>query len=131
VSKVLLDTCAFVWAILEPGSLTEQTRDILEDKGTTVFFSPLSCAEVACAVERKRLKLDQHWRTWFNYWVVKNGWNERVIDSEVTQEAYSLPSPFHRDPVDRIIVATARIERCPVVTGDQLILQYPHVQTLR
>lgn len=41
-----------------------------------------------------------------------------------------LPQPFHRDPADQIIVATARIYQCPLVTMDTLIRAYPHVQLL-
>jgi PIN domain nuclease of toxin-antitoxin system len=38
--------------------------------------------------------------------------------------AYDLPEPFHRDPADRLIVATARLLQVPVVTSDQRILTY-------
>jgi len=41
-----------------------------------------------------------------------------------------LPDPFHRDPADRIIVATARKLQCPIVTADHKILEYPHVETM-
>jgi PIN domain nuclease of toxin-antitoxin system len=34
---------------------------------------------------------------------------------------------FHRDPADQIIVATARIHDCPLVTQDAKILAYSHV----
>jgi len=37
------------------------------------------------------------------------------------EEAYSLPEPFHADPADRLIAATARIHRL-TVTGDRLLL---------
>jgi PIN domain nuclease of toxin-antitoxin system len=52
------------------------------------------------------------------------------IGLDVVEEAYSLPEPFHRDPADRIIVATARRRDCPVVTADAKIRGYPHVRTL-
>jgi PIN domain nuclease of toxin-antitoxin system len=41
-----------------------------------------------------------------------------------------LPAPFHRDTADQIIVATARIRGCPLLTADKRILGYPHVKTL-
>jgi PIN domain nuclease of toxin-antitoxin system len=46
------------------------------------------------------------------------------------EEAYSLPETFHRDPADRIVVATARALNAPVVTADEKILGYPHVDTI-
>ncbi|MEG4629701.1 hypothetical protein QUB56_08775 [Microcoleus sp. AR_TQ3_B6] len=38
---------------------------------------------------------------------------------------------FHRHPADPIIVATAKIHGCPVLTADGKILAYPEVQTLK
>lgn len=42
-----------------------------------------------------------------------------------------LPGDFHRDPADQIIVATARIHDCPLLTVDDKILNYPHVKLLK
>jgi PIN domain nuclease of toxin-antitoxin system len=41
-----------------------------------------------------------------------------------------LPQPFHNDPADQIIVATAREENATILTKDQGILDYRHVQSL-
>jgi PIN domain nuclease of toxin-antitoxin system len=60
---------------------------------------------------------------------------ERLISPistlEIAAEAYDLPGNFHKDPIDRVLVATARIERLTLVTADDLILRYAHVKTLR
>jgi len=39
-------------------------------------------------------------------------------------------SRFHTDPADRIIVATARLAKIPIVTNDTKIQKYPHVETI-
>ena len=41
-----------------------------------------------------------------------------------------LPRPFHDDPADQIIVATAREENATLLTKDEKILTYRHVQSL-
>jgi len=41
-----------------------------------------------------------------------------------------LPQPFHNDPADQIIVATAREENATVLTKDKNILEYKHVKSL-
>lgn len=46
------------------------------------------------------------------------------LSVEIALGAYRLPEPFHRDPADRIIVATARLLGAPVVTSDRRILAY-------
>ena len=46
----------------------------------------------------------------------------------IAVESTILPGAFNRDPADQIIVATARILDCPIITTDQKILAYPHVK---
>ena len=45
-------------------------------------------------------------------------------------EAYALPGAFHKDPADRILVATAREHLLTLVTADERILAYDGVETL-
>ncbi len=49
------------------------------------------------------------------------------LSHEIAVESYNLPEPFHRDPVDRTLVATARCHRLTLLTADKRILSYPHV----
>ncbi len=128
--KVVLDTCTLIWSIAEPENLTPLARKTLTEEDTEVYVSPISCAELACAVNRGRVHLDQHWRSWFRYYVQLNDWCLVDIDLSTIEEAYSLPEPFHRDPADRIIVASARRLACPIVTADAKIINYPHVETV-
>jgi PIN domain nuclease of toxin-antitoxin system len=130
IVKVLLDTCALVWAISEPQAMSRIARDVLSSRDTEACVSPISCAEVACAVERGRLVLDRHWKLWFRHFVEINDWQTVDIDLPIVEEAYSLPNPFHRDPADRILVATARVLSCPLMTADRKLLDYPHVDTI-
>lgn len=41
-----------------------------------------------------------------------------------------LPQPFHGDPADQMIVASARHHRASLVIGDRNLRRYPHVQTI-
>lgn len=69
-----------------------------------------------------------------------NEWIEEALASpgvrllpltpEVAVESTRLPSAFHKDPADQIIVATARIMDRPLVTYDTKILAYQHVKLL-
>ncbi len=128
--KVLLDTCAIIWAIALPRELSARARSVLQDPETEVFYCPLSCAEVAWAVARKRIVLDRHWKLWFRHYVDMSGWECVPVDLDIVEEAYSLAEPFHADPVDRLLVATARMHGLHLITADEKILAYPHVRTL-
>jgi PIN domain nuclease of toxin-antitoxin system len=50
------------------------------------------------------------------------------LSPEIAVESTQLPGSFHRDPADQIIVATARLYDCLLVTIDRLIRAYPHVR---
>jgi len=45
-------------------------------------------------------------------------------------ESCALPQPFHGDPADQIIVATARTFTATLVTRDDRLREYEHVRTL-
>ena len=128
--KLILDTCAILWAVAAPEKLSSHAREMMSLDSTEVFLSPISSAEIACGVERKRIELDRHWKVWFRYFINLNGWQVIPIDLDIMEEAYSLPESFHQDPADRLIVAAARLNSLTVVTGDRKILDYPHVRAV-
>jgi PIN domain nuclease of toxin-antitoxin system len=127
--KVLLDTCAVIFAAQDPNRLSKTARDLLIDENNVVFASTVTAGELACLAERKRIVLPRHWKTWFRDCVERNGWNLLPLTIEIMEEAYSLPDPIHRDPVDRILIATGRLEDMTIITTDRLILGYPHVRS--
>ena len=95
-----------------------------------IRVSVISLAELACAVERRRVMIDMHWKKWFRFYTELNGWQVENISLEIVEEAYSLPDVFHSDPADRIITATARLSDCTIITADKKILEYPHVNSM-
>ena len=48
---------------------------------------------------------------------------------EIAMKAYTIPELFHKDPADRILVATALTEDLTFITADEQILDYPHVNS--
>jgi PIN domain nuclease of toxin-antitoxin system len=128
--KFILDTCAIIWAVADEAQIPSRCRTALTAPDSAIFVSPISAAEIACAVERGRLTLDRHWKRWFRHFIDCNGWEIVPVDLDIIEEAYSLPGEFHADPADRIIVATARRCGLVAVTADRKILEYPHVDVL-
>lgn len=63
--RVLLDTCAILWAVGAPQRLSARARTVLKEPETEVFVLAISAAEITCACERRRIALDRHWKTWF------------------------------------------------------------------
>ncbi|MCC5842990.1 MAG: type II toxin-antitoxin system VapC family toxin [Verrucomicrobia bacterium] len=124
--NVLLDTCAILHLSIAAPCVTAATHKILAD-AESVFLSPISTAELACLQERGRIQLPMHWKPWLRAAIAENGWEISPISLDIMEEAYSLPGTFHSDPADRVLTATARLERLLLLTTDQKILEYPHV----
>lgn len=129
--KLLLDTCALLHFSVQPERLSEEALAAIGEPAAEIWTSVISIAELACLVERGRLRLGSHWKTWFRTLLRTNGWNPLPITAEIIEEAWSLPEPIHRDPADRVLIASARVHRMTLVTTDTLILDYPHVPSLR
>jgi len=51
------------------------------------------------------------------------------LDPAIAVRSTKLPGEFHPDPADRIIVATALENAVPIISPDERIRSYPHVQS--
>ena len=128
--KLLLDTCCIIWSISQPTALSKTAKTLLTVGESEIHVSVISVAEIACAVERGRIAIDRHWKKWFRHYISLNGWEVDSIDLDIMEEAYSLPETFHADPADRIITATSRLRNYTLLTADNKILSYPHVNAV-
>jgi PIN domain nuclease of toxin-antitoxin system len=81
-------------------------------------------------VENGRLELPVSLEKWFEQALNYPGIRVIELTPAISMESTRLPGEFHRDPADQIIVATARVHNCPLVTSDERILNYPHVKTI-
>lgn len=93
-------------------------------------MSAISCWEVAKLVEYGRLTLSCPIAEWFDQALAYPGIQLLPLTPRIAVESTQLPGTFHRDPADQIIVATARVYDCPLLTTDDKILHYPHVKLL-
>lgn len=128
---IVLDTHIWVWWIYNDDRLTDKQRAIVqgaEDEGLGI--SVISCWEVAKLVELKKLVLHCSIEEWLETALHYPGIQLLPLTPEIAVESTQLPGDFHRDPADQIIVATARLYDCPLLTVDQKILNYPHIRLL-
>lgn len=128
---IVLDTHAWVWWVHGDRRLTEtQARVIEEAESGVVGVSAISCWEVAKLVERGRMVLSRPLEEWFGLALGYPGVRVLELSPEVAVASTRLPGGFHRDPADQIIVATARVRGWPLVTSDEKMLSYEHVETV-
>lgn len=128
---IVLDTHVWVWWVHGDEQLAEnQVRAIQLNEDDIIGVSAISCWEVAKLVERGRLELSTPVEKWIEQALGYPGIRLLELSPEISIESTRLPGEFHRDPADQIIVATARIYDCPLVTSDGRIIEYPFVKTI-
>jgi len=129
---IVFDTHAWVWFLSNPELLSKKAKryvDVaVEEKA--IMISSISAWEVALLVARKRLILTLELSNWIAKSEMLPFLKFIPVDNSVAIKSVNLPQPLHRDPADRIIIATAISLGAPIVTKDEKILNYPHVQTI-
>lgn len=125
----LLDTHVWVWSQLEPERLGPDTLALLEDPLEALYVCTVSTLEIARLCETGRLELSVAVDAWAEASLELLSARTLELSHRIAALAYTLPAPFHRDPADRILVATARHHDLTLLTTDQRILAYPHVRS--
>jgi PIN domain nuclease of toxin-antitoxin system len=126
---IVLDTHIWVWWVHGDDKLPSKHKAYLQDNESAgLGVSAISCWEVAKLVEHGRLSLPIPVGEWLDQALAYPGVRLLELTPRIAVESTQLPGEFHRDPADQIIVATARVYDCPLVTLDGKILNYQHVQ---
>ncbi len=129
---IVLDTHIWVWWVHDDARLTAMQRKWLaENEAHGLGVSVISCWEIAKLIEHKRLVLPCPVVDWFAQALAYPGIRLLDLTLHIALESTQLPGSFHRDPADQLIVATARIHDCSLLTADAKLLSYAHVKTLK
>jgi PIN domain nuclease of toxin-antitoxin system len=124
---LLLDTCAIIW-LFEQQPMTRESRDAIQDAARTdgVLVSPVSAWEIGMLASRAstRARFDPSPSIWLGDVLRLPGVRLTVLAPRAAIESAFLPGELHRDPADRLLIATARDLGAPLVTRDALILAY-------
>lgn len=129
---ILLDTHVWVWWVLGSDKLKPRHEERLrEAEGEGLGVSIISCWEVAKLVELNRLELPLAVDEWVSAALQYPGVELVDLTVPIVVEATRLPGEFHRDPVDQLLVATARCYEIALASADAAILAYDQVQTIK
>jgi PIN domain nuclease of toxin-antitoxin system len=133
---VLLDTCAAIWVgnrdVLSPAALQAIRTAAARAE---LLISPVTGWEIGLATKLRRhpLMLLPTPQAWLADLLARPGVRVAPLEPETALSASYLPGQLHRDPADRLLIATARELDVPIVTRDQRILAYAaqgHVQAI-
>jgi PIN domain nuclease of toxin-antitoxin system len=121
--KLLLDTHAFLWWVLDDLRLSKRARGAIGDPKSDVFFSVASAWELAIKTTLGRLDLPGPLEALLPQQLALNGFHVLPVALSHALAVATLP-PHHRDPFDRLLVAQAQIEELRLVSGDRQIARY-------
>lgn len=129
---IVLDTHIWIWWVQGDAHLTSQQVAWLQQyESQGLGVSAISCWEVAKLVEYNRLVLPCPVKEWMDQALSYPGVRFLNLTPQIAIESTQLPVGFHKDPADQIIVATARVHNCRLLTVDAKMLNYGHVDILK
>lgn len=122
--KLLLDTCTFLWLILDSDELSAEIRGLVANPLNEVQLSAVSTWEIALEVSLGRLPLPKPADAYIQRQRERHGVDFLALDELSALHLLRLPA-LHQDPFDRMLVCQALVHGLTVVTPDHLISQYP------
>lgn len=126
---IILDTHIWIWFINQEFDRFPATWREAIETAAQVSISPVSCFEVALAQQKGRLELPCSVDEWLTAALEPSGITLFPITASIAYRATTL-SPVHRDPFDRLIIATALVANAKLASIDRIFAQYPELITV-
>ncbi len=129
---LVIDTHVLIWWVQGMGLSSDAEKAINGTlaKGEEIIVSSISAWEIGMLIEKGRLVLSMDVESWLDTASSIEGVRCMPVDNEIGLKSTQLPGTFHKDPADRMIVATARKLAVALVTADEKIINYSHVKTI-
>lgn len=121
--RLLLDTHAVLWWLLDDPRLSRVARRAIDDVGNVIFVSAASAWEVAIKAAKGKLSLPLQ----AEERIQSEMQAARFVELPVTwRHAFAVRElPHHHlDPFDRLLIAQSRLEGLTIVTNDRALVRY-------
>ena len=130
--KYMLDTHTWIWWHMNPQKLSPKVKKIVgnTDRYAEILLSAISPWEFSKLLEKKKIGISCDPEDWINSALDMPKFRLIPLSPVLAYRSTVLPQPFHSDPADQIIVATAREENATILTKDERILTYENVRSL-
>jgi PIN domain nuclease of toxin-antitoxin system len=128
---ILLDTHVVIWLALSPELISTKAKAAIENTesaGAVPGISVMTLYEITNTIRRGRIQSSVPQEVFLRH--IGSRFNAIPVTEEIAVRAAAFPAPFHGDPTDRIIAATAFIEDCVLITRDEKIREAGACKTL-
>lgn len=125
--RLLLDTHILLWLDSGDTRLHAATRALIDScwrHGWSILLSAVAVWELALLVDTGRVSLDSPVNAWVERFLDQPGIEPVPLDCRAASRSYRLHPLEHRDPADRLLIATAIELACPLVTYDERINRF-------
>jgi PIN domain nuclease of toxin-antitoxin system len=126
---ILLDTCALIWLNDDRTKFSRYIMEKLERNADALAVSPISFMEIGIKERRKGFHLPCPLETWSDKICELYSLTVIPVSKKIAIEAAVLPE-IHKDPFDRIIIATAVINKMDIITADKVFQEYRNVNVI-
>jgi PIN domain nuclease of toxin-antitoxin system len=129
---ILLDTHVLAWLVAKPEKLSRRATSAIRRALTSggLAISDITLWELAYLFSGGILHSHGTVENAIENFLTRTGVNVRPITAEVAALATQFPESYPKDPVDRVIGATARAEGLALVTRDEMIRNSPLLKTI-
>jgi len=125
--RLLLDTHIALWLDSGDDRLRASTLALIDgcwQNGGAILLSAITVWEIALLVDTGRIDLDVPVAAWIERFLDCPGIEAVPLGHQAASRSYQLHHLEHRDPADRLLIATAIELACPLVTYDERIVRF-------
>ena len=119
MKRLLLDTHALLWWLIDDNRLGPKAREAISDRGNEVYVSAASTWEISIKRAIGKLQAPED----MDSITEQEGFSKLPISLYHGDQAGQLPD-YHKDPFDRMLVAQAQAEGLVIITNDRKISDY-------
>ena len=124
---VVIDTHILIWFFSRPAMLSSRAAKAVAEAEKLIIPS-IVLWEIAMLAERNRISIPRPWMSWLKRVCGQAGFQIQPITPEIAFLSATLE--MHRDPADRLVVATAKALDLPLISADRKIQDSGLVATI-
>ncbi len=129
---IIIDTHVLLWHLLSPSKLSSKASKAIEsgNKSNGILISEISLWEIAMLIKKRRVEIGISLVEFINLAKTTNRLLFEGISAEIAELSANLDLSINADPADRIICATAIVNKASLITKDRNLLKSKIVKTI-